>query len=538
MQQEIRTYFEAEARELIDRLTRGVASLHTAGAESAPAAIADMLRAAHTLKGAAHVVGEPRMATLAHDFEDELAAYRAAATPARAKCLERLLGLADTLAAALTGQTRNPKPRPRPRPCPKPRPRWRTPLPTPQPPPKPAPVPGEPAGPSAPRRNTVRIQAEDARRLLEGLSGSGLRVGTLAAQLARLEELEGKGTPEMRRVQRASLRQVMRDELDRLGRELVELHRVASQLRLGSAESLLLDAGRVARATAAAQGKQVRCLTAGAGERVEMPILDAMADALLHLVRNAVAHGIEPPAERRAAAKPALGVISVTVAPQGTDAVFTCADDGRGIDLDAIRRVALERGDLTAEHARQASSATLLALLLRPGFSLSGSVDELSGRGVGLDAVREAAARVRGRVEIESETAPGPTQGTIFRIIAPQALFAIRALEVEAGGGRFELPLAHLEQTLRLDPHLTESAGRTQTLLVGREMMAFTWLQDAFPGTTGARQHPARPVRTCPVWTRPVRSCPVRTCPVRDLPRARRGRPPHGPRGGPHRRSQ
>ena len=483
MNSEIRTYFEAEAKELIDRLTRGTASLGAGPAEQDQAAIADMLRAAHTLKGAAHVVGERRMAALAHDFEDGLAAYRKQASKALA---ETLLALADGLAAELAGSAAPPAPAPAPAARPQP-----------EPPPEPVSPNAAAESESLPRRprQTVRIEAEDARRLLDALSGSGLRVGTVGALLARLEELEGKGTPEMRRIERAAVRLNMADELDRLGREMLEMHRVASQLRLGSAESLLLDAGRVARATAAAQGKQVRCLTAGERERVEIPLLEAMADALLHLVRNAVAHGIESAAERRAAAKPPVATIRVTVSRRGNDAVFTCSDDGRGIDLEAIRRVAVTRGDLTAGQAAHASAADLFALLLRPGFSLSGAVDEVSGRGVGLDAVREAAARVRGRVEISSVREPGPQQGTTFRVIAPQALFAIRALEVEAGGRRFELPLAHVEQTLRLDQHLKDSAGRTQTLLVGRETMSFAWLDDAFPG--GTRDRTRRAFAVC-----------------------------------------
>ena len=472
--EDIRTYFEAEAKELIDRLTRGIAAL---GAEGDQAAIADMLRAAHTLKGAAHVVGERRMAGLAHDFEDGLAAYRSQPSQAHA---ETLLRLADGLAAELNGPVEAPEQAAEPSQA----------AAEPEPDLLPAATPAPPitAENVAPRqRQTVRVDVRDARRLLDGLSGSGLRISGVAASLARLEELEGKGTPEMRRVQRADLRRDMGEELDRLAREMVEMHRLASQLRLSTAESLLLDAGRVVRASAAAQGRQVRCLTLGVDERIEVPILDAMADALLHLVRNAVAHGIEPAAERVAAGKPAVATIRVEVARRGTDAVFTCADDGRGIRLEPIRAMAVKRGELTEAQARGASAAELLALLLQPGFSLSQAVDQLSGRGVGLDAVREAAARVGGRVEIESNSEPGADQGTTFRVIAPQTLFAIRSLEVEAGGRRFEIPVGQVEQTLRLDPHLRELVGRTQTLLVGRETMSFAWLNDAFQGSTGER---------------------------------------------------
>ncbi len=467
MQGEIRTYFEAEAKELIDRLTRGVASLTPeAGADAQAAAMADMLRAAHTLKGAAHVVGERTMATLAHDFEDGVAGYRAAPSEAGARAL---LGLADSLAGELAGSSKASE----------------APVPVSA---APVPAPVADAGlPAARRLQTVRVDVRDARKLLDGLAETGVRVGTIASTLERLNALEGVGTPEMRRVQRASLRREMGDDLDRLGREMIEMHRLASQLRLSTAEVLLLDAGRSVRATAAAQGKQVLCVTAGEAERVEIAILDAMGDALLHLVRNAVAHGIEPAAERKRAGKPAAATIRIEVRREGSDAVLLCTDDGRGIALEPIRNAAVERGELSEAEARSASTDTLLGLLLRPGFSLSQSVDEVSGRGVGLDAVRDAAARVRGKVAIASTVG----RGTTFRITAPQTMFAVRAVEVMADGRRFEIPLAPVEQTFRLDPHLREQAGRTQTLLVGRETMAFAWLNEAFPGGAGQANHRA-----------------------------------------------
>ena len=505
MQADIRTYFEAEAKELIDRLTGGAAALG-AGAgfggsgknEADAVAVADMLRAAHTLKGAAHVVGERRLAQLAHEFEDGLAEYRKEASPGLA---ERLLGLVDGLAAELAGTSGGPESISDAEPAPVVTAAASS-IAGPQPGAIARAQPGaakpgaeeETSGPAGSemgvarrRSQTVRVEVVEAQRLLDGLGESGLRVASVAAALARLEELEGTGTAEMRRAQRASLRRDMGEELGRLERDLAAMHGVASQLRLGTAEALLLDAGRVARATAAAQGKAVRCATSGAGERVELPILDAMGDALLHLVRNAVAHGMETPEERRAAGKPAEGTIRVEVSRQGNDAVFTCADDGRGIALEPVREVAVARGEMSAAEAGAATEEELLALLLRPGFSLSRGVDEVSGRGVGLDAVSEAVARVRGRIVISSSTASGAGQGTTFRIVAPQSMFAVRAMEVEVGGRRVEVPLAGVEQTFRLDPHLNQPVGRTQTLLVGRETMSFAWLNDAFPGGSGGR---------------------------------------------------
>ncbi len=445
MAEDIRQYFEAEAEELIARLTHGVAGL--SGGELEAEAAQDMLRAAHTLKGASHVMGERKMAGLAHEFEDGVAAYRASPTEGGA---EKLLGLVDALSAELKGEAVVIA--------------------------KVAEAAVEPF--SMRRQGTVRVDRADVQRLQDGVVDNDLLVVQMRKLLGRLEGLEGTGTAEMRRVERAAVRAEMRDELDRLARGTREIYRVTSGMQLGSTEGLLLEAGRVVRATAAALGKDVVCVTRGEKERVETPVLDALSDALLHLVRNAVAHGVASAEVRKRRGKPGAATVTVEVKRVGTEVVFKCEDDGEGIALEPIRRAAVARGEMSESAAAGAGEEELLRLLLRPGFSLSGGVDEVSGRGVGLDAVAEAAARVRGRVEIESTVGVG----TVFTITVPQAVFATAALDVMAGGRGYAIPVGSVEQTFRMEAHLTEQAGRTSTLLVGREIMSFAWLQDAFSG--------------------------------------------------------
>ena len=471
MADEIRGYFEAEAEELIARLTRGVAGLN--GGELAAAGAQDMLRAAHTLKGAAHVVGEKKLASLAHDFEDGVAAYRAAPTAAGGA---GLVAMVDGLAAELKGEAGI------------------------------AGTVGElgemPAediqapGSEGKREEkarvelaaggragqTVRVDIAEARRLLDGVAESDRLVSRVNVLLGRLDmlafEIEAGGSHRSREAARAGLRAGMHDELDRLARGLREMYRVASQLRMGSTEALLQEAGRVVRATGAALGKQVACVTGGEQERVEMPILDALSDALLHLVRNAVAHGVGTPERRVSQGKPPGGTVWVEVTRVGAEVVFRCRDDGKGIAVEPIRKAAVARGELTAGSAAAATDEELLRLLLRPGFSLHGGVDEVSGRGVGLDAVAEAAARVRGRVTIESKVGVGTT----FTITVPQTAFAAEALELRAAGCRYAVPLRRVEQTFRLETHPTGDAGQALSLRVGKEIMSFLWLQDAFAG--------------------------------------------------------
>lgn len=474
MQDEIRGYFEAEAAELTDRLTVGAQQLgdHFAPEEAEP--IRAMLRAAHTLKGAAHVVGEKEIAALAHRFEDVLADYRKGEAPdARAD----LLRLCDAIALGLKGGAEAAEP----------------------------PVEVSPAAAgdrergamtasaaSTPSRtdpvNTDRAKADrvDFPRagtalLLQGaMEASGL-AHSMRAALERLDAVDDTGTVEFRRLRRRELRRDLHDDLDRLERRLDDLFTHATQLQLAPAEALLLEAGRVVRSTAAQLGLEARCVTHGSDARLFAPLVDGLRDAMLHLLRNALAHGVESPAERRHQGKPEIATITVSLERRDRTVVLTCADDGRGIALEAVREAAVKQGELRAEEAASASRDTLLQVLLRPGFSLSGAVNEVSGRGVGLDAVRAAAERLGGHVAIWSEE----QVGTRFEVIVPEQQFAVRALEVVAGGARHLLPLARVAQTFQLQPHHTAQLQGMRTLLVEGETMPFLALEELL-GASGS----------------------------------------------------
>ena len=282
---------------------------------------------------------------------------------------------------------------------------------------------------------------------------------------------------EQTKVRRDFVRRQLMDQQERLERTMRDLQAAGAHLRLGSAETLLLEAGRTVRATAAAVGRRVAFLSHGGEERLDVRLQDALQDALLHLLRNAVAHGVEPAAERVAAGKKAEATVEVSVARAGRFMEVRCADDGRGIDVEALRARAAELG-----MAVPAARGAALALLLQPGFNRGGPVTEISGRGVGMDAVREAMAGVGGTVEIASEAG----RGTTFMLRVPQNLFALETLDVMAGGRMFALPLAQVEQTFRMDRHLTEQVQGASSLRVGPAMIRFVRLDDAFPAQAGS----------------------------------------------------
>jgi two-component system chemotaxis sensor kinase CheA len=203
---------------------------------------------------------------------------------------------------------------------------------------------------------------------------------------------------------------------------------------------------RAARDAATTLGKSVAFETRGGDVRIGADVLSAMQSALVHVVRNAVAHGVEPPSERRAAGKAADGRISLEVVRRGSRVAFTCRDDGRGIDMAQVARAARRAGKVSEAHAP--SDGDLLRLLLSGGVSTSAGVTDVSGRGVGLDVVRETASRLGGEVILRTDAG----RGTALEVVVPVSLSSVEALLVESGGTIAALPLDAVRGTLRLGP--------------------------------------------------------------------------------------
>ena len=183
----------------------------------------------------------------------------------------------------------------------------------------------------------------------------------------------------------------------------------------------------------------------GGDVRIDAEVLDVVQNALVQLVRNAVAHGIEVPAEREALGKPPAGRITVNVLRHGYSARFLCADDGRGVDLDAVRRAMKKKG-VPAEQTQDMSAPQLLAQLLKGGISTASAVTELAGRGVGMDIVRDAAQRMNGEVVADSTTGAG----TRVELRVPLSLATLNVLFVEADAQIVAIPLDAVLRTLRI----------------------------------------------------------------------------------------
>jgi chemosensory pili system protein ChpA (sensor histidine kinase/response regulator) len=223
---------------------------------------------------------------------------------------------------------------------------------------------------------------------------------------------------------------------------------------------------RTVRHVAEVRHKEVRLELGGQNTELDKNVLESMSEPLLHLLRNAVDHGIESPDDRRAAGKPIEGKIWVDAAPEGTHIVIRIRDDGRGIDPAKIRASALGKALISSTEADTMSDSDAIQLLFRPGFSTASEISEISGRGVGLDVVKAEVHRLEGTVTIDSVIGVGTT----FTVRLPLTLALMRALLVEVSGQRFALPLGCVRQLLRLEPEAAEMIGSDPVLRVGGKL--------------------------------------------------------------------
>jgi len=207
-------------------------------------------------------------------------------------------------------------------------------------------------------------------------------------------------------------------------RVLNDLQRSVMKIRMVPVDQLFRRFPRMVRDVSRQCGREVEVDISGQDTDLDKGILDAIAEPLTHLVRNAVSHGIEPPEERRKLGKAARGVIRLNAYHHGNQVVVEVIDDGRGIDAQKIRAKAIELGMTTAEEAARLSEAETLEFIFRPGFSTAEQVTEVSGRGVGMDVVQSVLHRLKATISVETR----PGQGTTFRLKLPLTLAIIKAL--------------------------------------------------------------------------------------------------------------
>jgi len=242
------------------------------------------------------------------------------------------------------------------------------------------------------------------------------------------------------------------DEFTKLAHRLQD---EITQARMVPIGNLYTRLSRTVRDAAKAVNKRVELTLAGAETELDNNIIQQISDPLIHLVRNAVAHGIEREDERYDAGKSEQGSIAVRAYHRGNHIYIEVEDDGRGIDFERVRKTAVENGVLGAEAAAELGERELMDLLFQPGFSTAPRKTELAGRGVGLDVVRSNLAQLNGEIEVETEK----SRGTRFTLKVPLTLIISQALFVRCGNHVFALPLAFVEEIRRLRTSDIEEVG-------------------------------------------------------------------------------
>jgi two-component system chemotaxis sensor kinase CheA len=233
------------------------------------------------------------------------------------------------------------------------------------------------------------------------------------------------------------------------------LFRISDDLQYSVMDARLVGVGvllnkfpRVVRDVATAENKEVELTLSGQDVQIDRNILQIITDALLHLVRNAVSHGLETPAQRQQAGKSAVGHLTLSALTEREDVLIQVRDDGRGINTEAVRKKAIERGLVSASEAPRLDEQAVWALLFEPGFSMAEKITDISGRGVGLDVVKLALDSLGGQLRVESEMGVGTT----FTLVLPTSIAVKGALLVEVDNRPYAVPLMHTDTVLALHP--------------------------------------------------------------------------------------
>jgi two-component system, chemotaxis family, sensor kinase CheA len=255
-------------------------------------------------------------------------------------------------------------------------------------------------------------------------------------------------------------------------RILDELHKCVLKIRMVPVEQLFRRFPRVVRDVAKLCGKDIALEVAGEHTDLDKSILDALAEPLTHLVRNAVDHGIEPADERLSAGKPARGTVYLNAYHQGTQVVIEVRDDGRGIDLDLIRAQAIRSGLLKKDDADRLTEQDLLNLVFEPGFSTASEITEVSGRGVGMDVVRTVLDRLKGTVHVSSEK----NKGTTMLLRVPLTLASIQTLLFRVGGRLFAVPLSAVVEITRISDQEIQRVDQREVLRLRDQILTLVRL--------------------------------------------------------------
>lgn len=490
----LRQLFRSEAQDSLEAVTARL--LAGGAAKPSPDILTEMMRVTHSLKGAAGTVGLPAMVDLSHRLEGKLAelardpsSWTAATAERLVEVIDALRGFldraaepsADAAASDLRAQID----------------RIVEPPPGAAPPPEPVAEPPEPpldGEPPPESRAWLRVEPE---RIDELMSSTGellfdrtrierrvQLLRTLSRALARTRQAVHDAIADedaVRPPSRAPLVNAetelawhaallshttagLLEEIEALRRTIGELQQGLTRIRMESARSLMAHAARTLRGLRRATGVRVELRTVGEATEFDKAVAEQLVDPITQLLRNAVAHGIEPPEERAARGKPEVATITIRARQDGNSLLLDVSDDGRGIDTAALAERLVATGRWTAARARLASEADVLDALLDTGVSTRGEADVLAGRGVGIGLVREAVMKLGGEVKVSSI----PGKGTTFTMRLPLSTTLAQAMLFKLDGQVYAIPAVHVTETTMVEAGATTATVHNDVLPVVR----------------------------------------------------------------------
>ncbi|HEY0144013.1 MAG TPA: chemotaxis protein CheA [Thermoanaerobaculia bacterium] len=294
-------------------------------------------------------------------------------------------------------------------------------------------------------------------------------VGELIIEKTQLETL-ARALGQQSRMASHELGKISRN----LDRKLNELQKSVIEIRMVPVGQIYAKLSRTVRKTARELNKEIELVLHGEDTELDKMMVEELTDPLMHIIRNALDHGIEGAEERRAAGKSPIGHVTLNAYQQGNSVVLDVRDDGRGIDPEKIRQVAVARGLVAEKEIVDQQRA--YELMFTAGFSTAAQVSEISGRGVGLDVVKKNIQDLKGTIDVISR----PGEGSTFRISLPITLAIIQALIVEAGGEKFAIPLTSVEESLRIYSRDIRTVERREVFTLRDFTLPLLRLADAF----------------------------------------------------------
>ncbi|MGG1517850.1 chemotaxis protein CheA [Paenibacillus oryzisoli] len=316
------------------------------------------------------------------------------------------------------------------------------------------------------KSSTIRVNVERLEQLMNF-------VGELVIEQTRIQQVEKQFR---QRFGSEKSVEELGDISDHLTRIVGELQENVMKVRMLPIDQLFSRFSRMIRDLSQSLHKEVELVLEGRETELDRTLIEEIGDPLIHLIRNAIDHGIETPEIRRASGKPDKGTIRIQAAHEDNQIAITVSDDGAGIDPNKIRRAAVSKGVLSEEKAKQLSDQDAIHLIFHPGFSTASQLSDISGRGVGMDIVRTDVERLNGLIDIETELG----KGTTFKIKLPLTLAIITGLLVNIGSRTFILPMSNVTEIVRVEPSSLQKVKGLPVITIRNQIIPVIWLHDYF----------------------------------------------------------